>query len=373
MVSGVILVLFDPKPKEHLEELFDREEEVRMLRKSIRTPITLLLGVRRIGKTSILKSFLNSLSVPYIYLDLRILEEEGYSKVHLYQLLSNSITKCVSKWGKMVEYLRSIKGVSVSGFKVEFDWKEKSLMLSNVLDRLNDYALEKTGEGYIVISFDEAQVLRFLVGGKGKIDFRSLLAYAYDNYRGLRFILTGSEVGLLLDFLRLEDSASPLYGRFVSTVKVGRFTKDKSIEFLRRGFREANMVVGDEVLEDIVESVDGIVGWLTYFGYLCLESGNASKDTVKVVREKALKLVKKELENLFKRSSQYKRVLKALSLGASSWSGVKGAVEVWAGRRLSNAEITRFLFTLTKLGIIEKMDNEYRISDPLIAEYCKKV
>ncbi|MEM2563798.1 MAG: ATP-binding protein, partial [Candidatus Bathyarchaeia archaeon] len=54
-------------------------------------------------------------------------------------------------------------------------------------------------------SFDEAQMLRFLEGGKGRIDFRRMLAYAYDNLRGLRFILTGSEVGLLLSFLRLEE------------------------------------------------------------------------------------------------------------------------------------------------------------------------
>jgi AAA+ ATPase superfamily predicted ATPase len=43
-----------------------------------------LLGIRRIGKTSVLKVALNELEAPYVYLDLRILEEEGYSKVALY-------------------------------------------------------------------------------------------------------------------------------------------------------------------------------------------------------------------------------------------------------------------------------------------------
>jgi hypothetical protein len=43
-------MLFDPRPKENIEELFDREKELEGLRQSIKTPLTLLLGVRRIVK-----------------------------------------------------------------------------------------------------------------------------------------------------------------------------------------------------------------------------------------------------------------------------------------------------------------------------------
>ncbi|MEM2339128.1 MAG: ATP-binding protein, partial [Nitrososphaerales archaeon] len=236
-----------------------------------------------------------------------------------------------------------------------------------------DYALNKTEKGFIIISFDEAQLLRLLAGGKGRIDFRSIMAYAYDNLRGLRFILTGSEVGLLLHFLRLDDASSPLYGRYTSIVRVERFTRDRSIEFLNRGFKEVKMNVSDDALDAIIEKVNGIPGWLTYFGYMCYESGGASKETIKAVTEKALGLVEKELEGLFKRSIQYKHVLKAISLGATSWSSIKRAVEAWIGRMLTNAEATRFLNTLINLSIVEKTDGEYKIIDPLIAEYCRKI
>ncbi|MBS7614055.1 hypothetical protein KEJ48_07465 [Candidatus Bathyarchaeota archaeon] len=60
---------------------------------------------------------------------------------------------------------------------------EQSLTLTTLLNKLNDYAVDKTRESFIVISFDEAQLL---AGGKGRIDFRSIMAYAYDNLRGLR-------------------------------------------------------------------------------------------------------------------------------------------------------------------------------------------
>lgn len=325
-----------------------------------------------VGKTSLLKSFLNSLDIPYIYLDLRILEDSGYSRAQLYRLLSDAVSNCTSKWKKMLECFRGVKGVSISGFSVEFDWREQALTITTLLNRLNDYALNRTDRGFIVASFDEAQLLRFLAGGKGRMDFRSIMAYAYDNLRGLRFILTGSEVGLLLHFLGLDDASSPLYGRYTSIVRVERFSKDRSIEFLSSGFREVNMNVSDDILEAIVEKVDGIPGWLTYFGYMCLESGGVSKEAIKAVTEKALGLVEKELEKLFKRSVLYKHVLKAISIGETSWSGVKRAVEAWIGRRLTNAEITRSLNNLINLSILERTGDEYRIADPLVAEYCRK-
>ncbi|MEM1686676.1 MAG: hypothetical protein QXN90_03005 [Zestosphaera sp.] len=49
-------------------------------------------------------------------------------------------------------------------------------------------------------------------------------------------------------------------------IRLERFNKEKSLEFLKRGFEEANMLVSDDVLQKIYERVDGIVGWLTYFG-----------------------------------------------------------------------------------------------------------
>ncbi|MEM1757651.1 MAG: hypothetical protein QW770_06460 [Candidatus Bathyarchaeia archaeon] len=136
------------------------------------------------------KVILNSLEVPYIYLDLRALEDAGFTRAQLYQLLSDSISKCASKWEKMLECFKGVRGIGISGFNVEFNWREQSLTIGAILKRLNDYAVDKTDKGFIVISFDEAQLLRFLGGGKGRIDFRRIIAYAYDNLKGLRFILT---------------------------------------------------------------------------------------------------------------------------------------------------------------------------------------
>ena len=75
-------MLFDPRPKQEKRDLFGRERELNRLLAAMgsRCPLILLLGVRRIGKTSLLKVALKEAGQPYIYLDLRILEEEGYSR-----------------------------------------------------------------------------------------------------------------------------------------------------------------------------------------------------------------------------------------------------------------------------------------------------
>ncbi len=365
-------MLFDLKPKESIAELFDREEELQKLAQAVKTPLTLLLGVRRVGKTSLLRSFLNSLKTPYVYLDLRILEENGYSRASLYKLLSAAISKITPGWRKKIlNYFRGVRGVNISGFSIEFDWYEKKLSISDIFSRLNDFALNSVDDGYVVIAFDEAQLLRMMRGGKGKLDIRNLLAYSYDNLHALRFILTGSEVGLLLRFLNLDEPVSPLYGRYVTKITVDRFTDERSLEFLRRGFSEANMRVRDEDLQRVVDRVDGMVGWLTYFGHACVEAGGISDAIVDEVAERAFQLVSVELDGLFSRSSYYRHVLHAISLGEIRWSGVKRAVELWSGKKLTNAEITRILNNLLDLGIVVKTNEVYQIADPLIREYCR--
>jgi hypothetical protein len=73
-------VLFDPRPKESREDFFDREKELELIQAYAKkgSPIILCLGVRRIGKTSLLKVFLNETSYPHLYLNARKLADYGY-------------------------------------------------------------------------------------------------------------------------------------------------------------------------------------------------------------------------------------------------------------------------------------------------------
>lgn len=76
-------MLFDERPKESRKELFDREKEIEELKKATKHPLVVLTGIRRIGKTSVLKVALGEMNRPSILLDTRGLVQttEGGNRI----------------------------------------------------------------------------------------------------------------------------------------------------------------------------------------------------------------------------------------------------------------------------------------------------
>ena len=176
-------MLFDLKPKEKRTELYNRDKELETLSKFVEkgSPIILIVGIRRIGKTSVLKTFLNEGLKPYIFIDARKLSEFGFSKAGFYTVLSEEFTKLRNRFSYITQYLK-IRGIRISGFGIEFDWRDRQLSISSILERMNDFA--ERSETKFLVAIDEAQLLRFM-RGKGKIDFRQIIAYSYDNLENL--------------------------------------------------------------------------------------------------------------------------------------------------------------------------------------------
>jgi AAA+ ATPase superfamily predicted ATPase len=86
----VLLIFFNERPKETMENSFDRDEELSLLQYAVSEPIVLLTGIRRIGKTSILKVFLNNINLPYALIDARISLSSCRA---LYTIFSNVFSK----------------------------------------------------------------------------------------------------------------------------------------------------------------------------------------------------------------------------------------------------------------------------------------
>ena len=357
-------MLFDPAPKTRKEELFDREKELKSLERAVESsPIVLVLGIRRIGKTSLLKVFLSEFKGLALFLDARKLDELGYTRRALYTLLSDELTK-FSKLHGVLEAFKGIRGVTVSSFGIELDWS-RGASISKLFEKLDELA-ESRGEKALIV-IDEAQLLRYL-RGYGKPDIRQTIAYAYDNLRNVCFILSGSEIGLLTDFIGIEDPESPLYGRYSEVVELERFNRDLSLEFLRKGFEELRVNVSEELLERAVDSLDGIPGWLAYFGYLYSHNKKGLEDVI----EEAVNLASSEIKKIARMSPHYPYVLKAVAEGNETWSEIKKAVELRTGRFLQSATLSRILENLIKMGILQKKEKKYSFPDPVVKEACRR-
>jgi len=218
-------MLFDLRPKKRRKDLFDREWELEELKKASESyPLILLLGIRRIGKTSVAWCFLEGKRG--FLVDMRGVARRS----DLYERLAKGLEDSL---GSIRKFLRGIRGIKIAGAEVEVKWKgTDSISFTGLLTELN-----RISKFFIIL--DEVQSLRQPLLS----EVRDMIAYAYDNLDNITLILTGSEVGMLRGFLKTEDPASPLYGRYAYEVEVRRFADQQSKEFLREFLQEVLSLV----------------------------------------------------------------------------------------------------------------------------------
>lgn len=344
-------MLFDLRPKSRREEIFDRDEEFKELEKSIeRYPLTLLLGIRRVGKSSLLRAYLSE--NPGILIDCRELyAESGH-------IAREDLVRELQSKGILMQRVLSKFRLKLNLRFLEVEPRGASLR--EIFRELNEVG-EKTGR--FIIAFDEAQYLRFY-GSRGGKELLALFAHAYDSLPNLRIVLTGSEVGLLHDFLGIDDYESPLYGRMGGEVYVRPFDGETSKAFLKAGFKEAGVEVSEEDIEKAVSVLDGIPGWLVLFGAKYLEK-ESFKEAMNATLEVAKGLIFGELSELEKRSRRYIGILRAIAMGYNRWSLIRDYLEL-KKMRTPEPRLHELLKNLKKMGWVEEKNGEYSLTDPLV-------
>ncbi len=356
-------MLFDPHPKERREELYDRESEIKLIKEYVeKYPFSILLGIRRVGKSSIMKVVVNEIGSA-IYIDARKLHFESggwITSESLIRSLENGIN-CINGKIKRVlmDMLSSVRGVSIMGVDIRF---AKDTKISEIFDSLNEY-------GSMVIAIDEAQYFRFY-GRRGGKELLSLFSYAYDNLPNLHFLFAGSEIGLMHDFLGIDDYNSPLYGRVYGEITISPFKREVAKDFLNKGFEELNIEIKEDYIEKALDYLDGIPGWLVDFGYNYYVTKNVEVSMSKVFA-KAEKFIEGELKQLEMRSNRYRLILNAISMGFNRWKKIKEFVEN-KDRPISNSRLASLLKTLEKMSWITQEDGVYKIIDPVVEKVIRE-
>jgi len=358
-------VLFDLTPKRCRKDFYNFEHELEQLHKFyLSSRVVAVLGPRRIGKTSLILTFLNEWSVPNIFIDCRkvLLSSYGASFRGFAEELSRALNVFISSHkgiaSKLLEYLRSVRGVEIdlNMAKVSLKWSRRDRVdIVSLLERLNDFAREESFRVALVL--DELQELQPI-----NVDFAKLIAYAYDHLANVVVILSGSQVGLLYDMLKVDDPASPLYGRAIAEIRVGRLSREKAIDLLSRGFAEVGVEVGRDVIERAVDVLDGVVGWLTYFGW---SYSYKVKGLEEILNEAAMQEAE-EIKRFLARSRserRYRAILKIVAEGKTRWGEIKRSLEFLEGIEIDDKNFNELLTRLIKAGFIEKIDEMYKVPD----------
>ncbi|MDK6029357.1 ATP-binding protein [Ignisphaera sp. 4213-co] len=356
-------MLFDPKPKRCRKDLYDFNEEFNMLSRFLGEPLVVVTGLRRTGKTSLILTVLEESGKPYIFVDARSVSRSWRD---LYTAISTGFSDFMAKASRfsgfrdsLLRFLKIIKGVSVMGVSIEFSWGRDRPLLTQIFTALNEAAEEHNLK--IIIVFDEAQ----LFTGVFARALQNAIAYSYDHLKNLSFIVSGSEMNVLYKWFR--DPEAPLYGRAFLEVKTRRLSREESMNFLEKGFSELGYRVPMDEIEMVVNKLDGVIGWLTYYGYLRVFQNRLVDD----IWREAVELARKELENfLMYRVSRerYRKVLRLLAQGVREWGKLKQMLENAEGKTISDRVLHEILHTLRNHTII---DDENNFLDPITREAAK--
>ena len=343
-----------------MKDIFDRESEIKLLKNSLDSPLIVIIGLRRTGKTSLVKSVLNDEKRTYIFLDMRRFENKDYIVYKDFvQTLEREINRVVRKNRDLLSHFH-IKGVQIMGVSVNFSWGKDKAELSDIFSSLNEWAEEKGEVIHIVI--DEAQELIKLKG----YSVLPSIAYAFDNLKNLNFIITGSEVRVKDKFLKFQDEDSPLFGRAHIEINVNPFDKQTAIEFLKEGFKEEGINFGDE--ERVFDVLGGNPGWLTYFGYIYTKTRDEER-AIAETKNYAKRLLSKELCNFLKGRDKrrYLKVIETCKEGCS-WKEIKNSLEALEGREINDGTVHDVLNNLLEYSFLIKDGEKYVIADKLLGE-----
>ncbi|MEM2971822.1 MAG: ATP-binding protein [Candidatus Bathyarchaeia archaeon] len=349
-------MLFDLNPKVSSKELFGRERELEELIRLVRARRWVaVLGPRMVGKTSLVKvagAELRKAKTRVVYMNLW--GAKGTNG--LLKAMARGLNDEKSILQEIKDVAQRVEGVSIGPGGISISISKKPM--TTVWDLLTAIGSKA---GNCVIALDEVQELAAISGRLLK-----LLANIFNTHPNIVFIFTGSMFGLMKTLLE-PTSSSPLYGRSPAKLYLNPFEKELAISFLRKGFEEQKLTLRDEIINEAVERLDGIPGWLTLYGNNAAVRKLPHQRALEETISEGIKIVKDELEHFLEgRDKQaYLAALKAAATSAR-WTEIKGAVEIAKASPVNDATIYRIIENLKAAMLIEEKENVYRINDPML-------
>lgn len=318
---------FNPQVKDNRRDFFNFEVIQEELKKALQdksTPLIAVYGLRRTGKTSLIRVVLNSMGRKYVWIDSRDIS----SRDDFHNKLSDEIDKFKRfKIDKL-----TLKGVGLS-----LNFMKKGL------DYLNKHK--------IILVMDEAQLLK-------RLHMDNSIAHIYDNFPNIKIVISGSESGMLKNFLGKNNAKAPLYGRAVLELQTRRLDKESGFIFLKEGAKQAKMDFADEEILTAIKELDGIIGWLTKYGWYRLKY--PPKESLRRTVEEGKILAKEEfIKFATKAEARYKKIMKSIK-GGAKWEEIKNQTQI------SDKQLCSMINRLIDSGFVEKKEGIYAIADPLL-------
>src|SRR3989338_675725 len=339
---------FDVSPKTLKIDLFGMNYQLEIFKKYLQDKnvrMVVIKGLRRVGKTSLLNVGLPESGLNYVKIDVR--DSPFYDKKEFLLFLIKKIKeKAEGYWKKTIDKIAGMAaGYGSFSFELFFSKEEN---VSSFFEHLNEQ-LQKKRES-LILAFDEVQLLK-------PTGFDYFLASVFDNYQQIKIVLTGSEIGLMDQFLGKEEYEAPLFGRAYLELVVGRIKEESIAKFLEEGFKQIHRAIAFEEIREVIHNFDGIIGWATYYGWFRSKEFSHI-EALEKVKEEGKIIIRKELENfLAKRKSRnnYLKTIHYIAKGKNNWAALKQNFAK-EGKRLADGQLSLYLKELMNVGFVEKIN-----------------
>ncbi len=338
-----------------LESVFDFEEEKRkIVFYSINGEWFVVSGLRRTGKTTLVRSVCNAIDVLPIYVNLWEIHGERKEALVLEKIV-NDLKEKVKRL-KLRDVLGRIQKIGFLEVSVDLRERNKT-KLENILVSLSN-------KKKIVLILDEIQVMR------GERSFFEYLAALHDIASpNISVVFLGSIVSLkqILE----ENYAKPLFGRLGDEIRLSPLKNYEAIGMLRKGYSQCDVSVNDDLIIEAARRLGGFPGWIASFGRLSvLDYYITGKFDIEKVYDRLIKEAKQVIYDEIARAILGRRNIRGY-LKILRYLGEHGEITVSKTARIIEKKPNTALIYINHLvnvGIITKIKDRYVVSDPILRE-----
>jgi AAA+ ATPase superfamily predicted ATPase len=340
---------------------------------------SILIGLRRTGKTSILQNLIVNLEpnrriIPLMISCYGMTSKSRFAKLVVDQALANYVNKTgdnaykarilnvLGQKAKAAKEMVSEVRFSEFSLKVRDSKTDEDDLIEDSLGFVESLAEEKNS--YFLIILDEFQDLI-----KWGDDSLKRMRTVIQNQKRTCYVLSGSATTIMHDLV--YESRSPFYRQLVD-IPVGKLPNDVVRNFVKERFRSAQVKIGDEELNKIVTYCDGYPDYVQRLGlelYLSAgPNGSITESIVDQAYENIVLTLDGEFENYFATFSPLDKEL-LIAIASSKIRASEIAREV----RKPLANISKNLTLLLNYGVVERpLPGQYRMTDPVFNDWLRR-
>ena len=334
-----------------------------------------LIGLRRTGKTSLLKNLkLDLEGIIPVFIDCYGMPSKA---VLATQLIDVALKSYVKKTGDKA-YLRKIEKVikqkasdilskiseaelsiaRYASIRIGFrEGKDQQELLENALNYIENLAKEKGV--YFVLMMDEFADIAIRWGVEWVKRLRTIIQHQEKVF----YILSSSAVTYMTELVYSRDSA---FYRQLTPIKLGPFKEDIVKEYVNK-----RLMIEKEALDEYVKLTGCFPDYMQRLGHIIMHTHGRKNVTIRVVKE-----CYKEM--LWDLDSEFRQLLARLNEKSAKYGELIIAVTrnsrpsaIARSMGINQTSLPKYLNYLINIGILEKRDG-YHLTDPVFESWVKR-